>query len=113
MTDTCEKCGGVIHTIPLENYEQPNALYGGIGVELVNGAVKRRECAKCGAHCGAVEIPDPEGLTAAVVVARATDALKLNGREIKFMRKAMEFTAKELADLLDVTEETISRWETG
>jgi DNA-binding transcriptional regulator YiaG len=33
--------------------------------------------------------------------------------EIKAVRKAMRLTAKEFAELLGVTENTVNRWETG
>jgi DNA-binding XRE family transcriptional regulator len=59
------------------------------------------------------DIPDMPGLVAAVSVARAKEPTKLNGREIRFLRKAIGFTAKELASDLDVSEETVSRWENG
>jgi DNA-binding transcriptional regulator YiaG len=96
---------------PIESYEPNKKLYAGIRVALVNQAVQSRVCDKC--ETNRVEIPDPEGLTAAVVVARVTNRVKLNGSEIKFIRKAMEMPAKEVAKLLDVSEETISRWENG
>jgi len=35
----------------------------------------------------------------------------LSGEAFRFMRKAAGLRAKELAELLDVTPETISRWE--
>ncbi len=35
----------------------------------------------------------------------------LSGEAFRFMRKAVGLRAKELAELLDVTPETISRWE--
>ena len=37
----------------------------------------------------------------------------LEGQEIKFLRKEMGLKAKELANILDVSPITISRWETG
>ena len=106
----CEKCCGELHRESIEKHEADSSLYGGIRVVLVNGSVQGLVCKNC-KHVVRVEIPDAEGLTAAVVVARALMPVKLNGREIKFMRKAMELPAKELAEKLDVSEETISRWE--
>ena len=37
----------------------------------------------------------------------------LSGEAFRFMRKAIGFRAKELAHLLDLTPETLSRWEKG
>src|SRR6266849_2127940 len=58
-------------------------------------------------------IPDIPGLEAAMAVARIADEFKLNGQEIKFLRRAIGVKAADLARFLDVTPETVSRWETG
>jgi transcriptional regulator with XRE-family HTH domain len=50
-------------------------------------------------------------LIAAVAIGRSKADRKLSGQEIRFLRKALDETAKELAEHLDVTEETVSRWE--
>ena len=52
-----------------------------------------------------------EGLRAAMAVTRVNDPLKLNGREIRFLRKALGYTGKELAEKMQVTAESVSRWE--
>lgn len=49
-------------------------------------------------------------LQVAVALARAGVA---SGATMRFMRKALGLKATELAELLDVTPETVSRWETG
>ncbi len=36
-----------------------------------------------------------------------------NGKELKFLRKEAGLTGQALAELLDVTPKTVSRWETG
>lgn len=58
-------------------------------------------------------VPDLKGLEAAMAVARAMIDHKLNGHEIRFLRKALELKAVDLAEHLDVTPETLSRWENG
>lgn len=50
-------------------------------------------------------------LEAAIAV--LTQAGSINGDELKFARKAMDLRQPDLAALLDVTTETVSRWETG
>lgn len=50
-------------------------------------------------------------LQAAVAV--LTRVAPIEGDELKFSRKAMGLRQVDLAGLLDVTVETISRWETG
>lgn len=57
------------------------------------------------------EIPDLDGLMTAVAVARALLPLQLSATEIKFLRKAMGKTAKQLAEDMESTPETVSRWE--
>lgn len=37
----------------------------------------------------------------------------LTGKEIRFLRKQMNLKANELADILGVTKQTVSRWENG
>lgn len=48
-------------------------------------------------------------LEAAIAV--LTQAGSINGDELKFARKAMDLRQPDLAALLDVTTETVSRWE--
>jgi transcriptional regulator with XRE-family HTH domain len=48
---------------------------------------------------------------AAAAIARATHPQKLSGREIRFLRKALKWSAKKLGEVLDSKPETVSRWE--
>lgn len=96
---------------PIPRYQARKVLMGGMHVELID-VVQALVCGKCG-EVLRTDIPDMPGLVAAVSVARAKEPLKLNGQEIRFLRKAIGLTAKELAGDLDVSEETVSRWENG
>jgi DNA-binding transcriptional regulator YiaG len=58
-----------------------------------------------------IVVPDLKALEASAAVARAVIPVKLSGQEIRFLRKAMETKASELARFLDVVPETFSRWE--
>lgn len=81
----------------------------GITLHLVE-AVLQEMCSDCGEvlqFC----IPNTAGLIAAAAVTRVKMPQKLTGKEIKFIRKALELPSKDLADILDVTPETFSRWE--
>lgn len=60
-----------------------------------------------------VSIPDTIGLINAVVRARVQHERKLNGEELRFIRKAINVRAKSLAELLDITPEHYSRCEGG
>lgn len=109
--DTCGKCGGEGRIQPIPRHQVRKELMGGMHVELMD-VVNALVCQKCGTTIR-VDIPDMPGLIAAVSVARATRALKLNGDEIRFLRKAMDKSAKEMAQDLRVSDETVSRWENG
>jgi len=106
---TCGKCGGETRIRPISRYQVKKELVGGMHIEIVDTA-KNIACDKCGTVLR-TDIQNLPGLMAAIAVGRAKHERKLNGQEIRFLRKAMEETAKKLAGHLDVTEETVSRWE--
>lgn len=58
-------------------------------------------------------IPDPEGLVRAVAQARVLHEHKLNAADLKFLRLALGLKSKELADVISVTPEHVSRLEAG
>lgn len=58
-----------------------------------------------------VTIPDMVGLINAVVRARVGHERKLNGLEIRFIRKALGIQSKSLAELLAMSPEHLSRCE--
>jgi transcriptional regulator with XRE-family HTH domain len=76
---------------------------------LIHKSVHQKTCK----HCGQVShfIPYPDRLIAAAAISRAQIAVKLNGSEIRFLRKALNKSAKDLANDLGVVAETFSRWE--
>jgi transcriptional regulator with XRE-family HTH domain len=105
---TCGKCGSEARLQPISRYQLKKETVGGMHVEVFE-AVQILSCEKCGVL--RTDIPNLPGLMSAVAVMRCNLEQKLNGREIRFLRKAMDNTAKELASHLDTTEETVSRWE--
>lgn len=65
----------------------------------------------CGA-CGEITVDARAVHAFELAIAKAlADAGPRSGEELKLMRKALELRADELAELLDVTRETVSRWE--
>lgn len=89
--------------VPIYTLSEP-----GIKLHLIY-SVEKVECRDCLEF--SFDIPNMEGLFAAAAIARAKNPIKLNGAEIKFIRKAMDISAKKLAQYLEVTVEHLSRWE--
>lgn len=83
----------------------------GIPLRLLD-AVEEEVCEKCGKRIS-IAIENTVGLIAAVAISRATHPDKLAGREIRFLRKALKWSAKQLGEVLDSKPETVSRWENG
>jgi len=103
---TCGECGSSrMKEGVLPEFETD---LGGITVRLMH-AVIREECEACGEWT--IEIPDLPGLIRAAALARAMLPFKLSGKDVKFMRKALDMTGKEFADTMELTPETVSRWE--
>lgn len=105
MSRVCEKCGEEKHIskIPLHK----TSLLGP-PMTLVN-AVDIYSCNCAGED--EIAIPNLKGLKAAAAVTRASLPEKLIGEEIKFLRKATGNSAKDTAKFMEVTPETLSRWE--
>ena len=78
-----------------------------LGVEVV---AHGKRCSACGVILfDASEVDRQEREVAAGIVARGIRT----GIEFKFVRKMADLRATDVADLLDVRPETVSRWETG
>lgn len=104
----CVACGGRVGVKSvLPSYETD---LGGMKVRLIN-CVIRETCAACAE--GTTEIPDLVGLAKAVAMARALVPIRLTGKEVRFMRHAMDMTGREFASAMELTPETVSRWENG
>lgn len=81
-----------------------------LGLEVVlHNAAERVFCVNCGYET--LSIPNMDGLVAATAMVRLLEPTKLDGKDIKFLRKAAEMPATALAKELEVTPETVSRWE--
>lgn len=105
MSNKCRQWQmGAIESIPLAEYKTD------IGIKVsLKDAVRKNTCTECGEV--SYTIPSPKGLIAAAAIYRSMIDWKLSGKEIRFLRKAIELSAKEMSDRLQVSPETISRWE--
>lgn len=106
----CDKC----KTGLLERSVKPEHIedLGGVVVKIMN-AVKEYKCT--GDDCDEVSIgiPDMQGLVCAAAVYRALDPVRLSGKEVRFMRRALDMTQTQFGEAMDLTPESVSRWETG
>lgn len=103
----CEKCAGPLAIRTVHEFE--HAAIGLPGVVL-RDAVEEIYCLKC-STVDSVHFPNVDGLTAAIAVARVKQNTKLAGADIRFLRKALGRNQQQLAALLGVRNETVSRWE--
>lgn len=58
-----------------------------------------------------VVIEDVEGLHAALATTMVIERQHLTGREVRFIRKFLNLTQAQLANLLGVEEQSVRRWE--
>jgi len=101
----CKKCEGLMEkSIRAEHTED----LGGVVVKVLN-AVQVFRCANCKSEI--VAIPDSEGLQRAAAISRALNPVRLAGREVKYMRRVLDMKQTEFAEAMDLTAETVSRWE--
>jgi putative zinc finger/helix-turn-helix YgiT family protein len=102
----CTKCehGLMERTVKPEHVED----LGGLVVKVLNAVVLQR-CTSCGDEM--TGIPDMQGLARAAAVARALNPARLIGKEVKFIRRALDMTQKEFAEAMDLSHEHVSRWE--
>lgn len=103
----CIECGG--ETVPGKNKPY---MYDECRLEVVLYGLTQFKCTKCKEMY--VSLPNVESLHRAIggAVCSKRKAL-LTLEEIKFLRKDLHLKSKELAAVLGVSPETVSRWETG
>lgn len=99
----CVSCGGELVTAIGEERID-------VGGVTFAADVPHEACSTCGERYLAADDLERLELAAAVELARIG---RRTGSALRFMRKALGFRAKELAELLGVAPETFSRWETG
>ena len=73
--------------------------------------VEMVRCAACGEE--EVAIPRLNELMRTLALAVLCKPYPLNGKEVRFLRKSLHFSAQELSRLLRIDKTTISKWENG
>lgn len=102
----CDQCGAQMKS-GRENYR-----YTACGLDSVTLVhVEVRRCPECGEY--EVDIPRMAELHRLIAQKVASKEPRLTPQEIKFLRKHLGFSGVDFAATLDVTPETVSRWETG
>lgn len=101
------RCAADIERI-LDTYDATPQV--GLSTIICDAAIERVD--ETGAET--IELPKPQELYAAAAIARCLMPIKLQGWEVKAMRKIMKLTLAEFARRLDerTAPETVSRWET-
>ncbi len=99
----CVECKGCLQRRLVEETLQ-------VGGHRFVASLPGRVCAGCGETYLDAKTLERFELTVAVDLALAGET---KGEVFKFIRKAVGMKATELAELLGVAAETVSRWETG
>ncbi|WP_299283949.1 helix-turn-helix transcriptional regulator [uncultured Tateyamaria sp.] len=100
-----------IHVRECKDYDASHLIGAPFPVTLTGGVLEKH-CEECNAKAGHI-LKNPRQLTRMVAVARACDDMKLNGSEVRFLRKSINLKAKELAEKLDIDPAHLSRIENG
>lgn len=106
--DTCTKCGSSdvnLTLLPEYQYDQF-----GISATLCYSVIQPT-CNHC-KHTVNI-IPNEEGLDAALALVRVLSPIKLNGDELRFIRKVMGLQASVVAKQVEMSAENYSRLENG
>jgi DNA-binding transcriptional regulator YiaG len=81
-----------------------------VGEHTFKALLPARRCGGCGAVSFGAGTLERFELRVAAELAKAGAS---SSEVLRFMRKALQLRAADLAELLDVAPETVSRWETG
>jgi DNA-binding transcriptional regulator YiaG len=108
LVHTCAYCGSQkVERVLLEEHE-----YLGLGIPVVIArSAIRTKCEDC--ENSSITVPNVEGLAAVVAITRVLDEARITPEEIVFLRKTIKLKARELAHILNVSPETLSRQEHG
>jgi putative zinc finger/helix-turn-helix YgiT family protein len=99
----CVECGGPVGAGTAEDTIR-------VGKARVVVTYPVRRCGKCGEEYVDGEVSRRIDL---LVAARVAELGEVSGEAFRFARKALGLRAIDLAELLDVSADTISRWERG
>ncbi len=104
----CYECGKAEMEVlqGIHEYEVAGLPY---PVVLVGVPIER--CSACGEET--VTIPDPEGLHRLLALNIVEADRPLLPEEVRFLRKLLDKSAEDMANVMGVDAKTLSRWENG
>ena len=85
--------------------------YSSCGLPITLMGVKVARCSSCGEH--EVALPRIEELHRLIARTVIRKRGGLSGSEVRFLRKWLGWSGKDFAEVMGVTPETVSRWESG
>jgi len=103
--EACAECGKEARVIT------GNYRFDEVGVPVLLLNVQLVECGECG--IAEPIISDLNGLMHTIAFAVVAKPCKLNGSDVKFLRKYIGVNGEEFAKLIRIQPETLSRWENG
>lgn len=109
MARQCTNCGalGLKSMVPtLYHYKSS-----GLDNVYLKGGVTEHICPKCGAK--STEIKNLVGLHRVIASTIAVAKRRLTGAELRFLREQLAFSAGELANLLEYSEDHVRKIEAG
>ena len=103
-SNACPDCGGRLVT-ERDDYRLRSSL----DVLLLD--IEIRRCRGC--RYSEAVIPNQDGLYRALALGVVSKPTRLAPNEIRFLRKYLDWTGREMAARFGVSPETVSRWESG
>jgi putative zinc finger/helix-turn-helix YgiT family protein len=104
---TCSACGATNTRITRGSYAYKESGLDNITLE----DVELIHCDECGNEDPIIRAIDT--LHSLIADALISKPARLSGREVRFLRKHLELSAKSLARILQVHQATMSKWENG
>ncbi len=101
----CPKCGKEMRAVA------PEKPYKYTASGLDNVILKGFEAYECACGDGIIALPQIGQLHQTLAITILKKPALLNGKELRFLRKHFRLKAVELADKLNVSKVTVSRWE--
>jgi DNA-binding transcriptional regulator YiaG len=101
--EACNNCGKEARVIT------GNYRFDEVGLPVLLENIDMIDCKECGTT--EPIIPDMNGLMHVIAFAVIAHPCKLNGGEVRFLRKYLGMNGEEFARLVDIDRTTLSKWE--